>query len=44
MIKCEEGQSELTALSTVLHVEKMLEKSTQKAFFLVISCMNLRNL
>jgi hypothetical protein len=27
VLKCEEGQSELTAFSTVLHVEKMLENS-----------------
>ncbi|WP_027075674.1 saccharopine dehydrogenase NADP-binding domain-containing protein [Maribacter antarcticus] len=33
VLKCEAGQSELTAFSTVLHVEKMLENSSQKGIY-----------
>tara|TARA_R100001369_G_scaffold36875_1_gene62305 strand:+ start:384 stop:554 length:171 start_codon:yes stop_codon:yes gene_type:complete len=32
-LKCEEWQSELTAFSTVLHVEKMLENSNPKGIY-----------
>lgn len=32
-LKCEKGQSELTAFSTVIHVEKMLENSTPKGIY-----------
>lgn len=32
-LKCEEGQSELTAFSTVLHVEKMLENSNPNGIY-----------
>ena len=44
VLKCEEGQSKLTAFSTVLHVEKCLQIQTQKAFILVISCTIPKNL
>ena len=32
-LKCEKGQSELTAFSTVLHVEKMLENTNPKGIY-----------
>lgn len=32
-LKCEKGQSELTAFSTVLHVEKMLENSNPQGIY-----------
>lgn len=33
ILKCEKGQSELTAFSTVLHVEKMLENSNPNGIY-----------
>ena len=33
VLKCKEGQSELTAFSTVLHVEKMIENSNTKGIY-----------